>query len=58
MSDYPTFTSILRVDGLSTDPRGMGCHSARGPARFTGLAFSLDLGSGPVRLFLNPNNYY
>ena len=27
MSGYPTFTSIPRVDGLSTDPREMGCHT-------------------------------
>ena len=26
MSGYPTFTSILRVDGLSTDPRDLGRH--------------------------------
>ena len=27
VSGYPTFTSIPRVDGLSTDPRVLGCHN-------------------------------
>ena len=27
MSSYPTFTSIHRVDGLSTDPRVLGRHN-------------------------------
>ena len=26
VSGYPTFTSIPRVDRLSTDPRVLGCH--------------------------------
>ena len=26
MSGYPTFMNILLVDGLSIDPREMGCH--------------------------------
>ena len=31
MAGYPTFTSIPRVDGLSTDPKGMGRHRYYGP---------------------------
>ena len=26
VSGYPTFTSFPRVDGLSMDPRVLGCH--------------------------------
>ena len=33
MSGYTTSTSLPRVDGLSTDPRVLGCHGGKGMHR-------------------------
>ena len=30
VSGYPTSTNLPRVDGLSTDPRDLGCHKDKG----------------------------
>ena len=35
VSGYLTFTSIPRVDGLSTDPQVLGCHRLVSEPRYT-----------------------
>ena len=35
VSGYPTSTNLSGVDGLSTDPRDLGCHSMVSEHRYT-----------------------
>ena len=49
VSDYPTSTNLSRVDGLSTDPRDLGCHTPK-------LKFLLVLKKRKERSCLSPSN--
>ena len=44
VSSYPTSTIIPRVNGLSTDPQEMGCHSC-----FKRQGLCVDTGFGEFR---------
>ena len=35
VSGYPTSTNLPRVDGLSTDPKDLGCHGMVSEHRYT-----------------------
>ena len=44
VSDYPTSTNLLRVDGLSTNPRDLGLHSMVSEHRYTTTLGLRDIG--------------